>query len=93
MSNRKCQNCGRHAPESEQMYTLRLELFARVEPLEFTDEDLQADTTGKMVELIAKMETMDPEEAADQVFERYEFDLCTPCRRKTHEQLKDNAEL
>lgn len=70
------------------MYSIRIEMFARAEPLEFTTEDLLSDPAAEMREIIAGLDAIDPQEAMDQVFETYMFDLCTPCRRHMHEQFK-----
>lgn len=88
MPSRKCDNCGHNAPTDEQMYTLRLQMFARVAPLIFTAKDLEQDHVLKLEELVKQMESADPEEAEAQVFETYNFDLCSRCRRKMHRQLK-----
>lgn len=70
------------------MYTLRIEMFARVEPLVISSEDLKTDYSAKLKKLLKKMEDMDPEEATDQVHEKYLFDLCSRCRETMHRQLK-----
>lgn len=86
--NRRCDRCGRETPEKEQMYSLRLELFARAEPLIVTKEDLLHDHAAAMEKLVEQMQSMDPQEAEDQVHESYLFDLCTKCRNLMHRQLK-----
>lgn len=86
--NRVCANCGRTTPDQEQMYTIRIEMFARAEPLVFDLQDLSGDSAGKLEELVSKMEQMDVEEAADQVHEEYSFDLCGACRGNLHRGLK-----
>lgn len=86
--NRICDNCGRDVPASEQMYSMRLELFARVEPLVFSAEDLAKDTLQEIEKLAESMNNMDPDEAMDQVHESYIFDVCSLCRRRFHEQLR-----
>ncbi len=91
--DRTCANCGGTAPDNQQMYTIRIELFARAEPLVFTPEDLAADHASKLEELIAQMEAADPEEAADQVHEQYAFSLCAPCRARIHRGLKIKSKL
>ena len=88
LMSRTCDNCGRIAPESEQMYTIRIEMFARAEPIEITLEDLLEDHTAKMEELLKQMEQLDPEEASDEIHESYRFDLCRACRRRIHAGLK-----
>jgi len=89
---RTCDNCGAKRPEKEQMYTLRLEMFARAEPLVISKEDLKIDHSAHLSKLVKKMEQMDPQEAEDQVYERYTFDLCSECRRTMHQQLKARKE-
>lgn len=89
--NRVCANCGRSSPETEQMYTIRIEMFARAEPLVFDLHDLVQDHVEKLHELVKKMDEVDVEEAADQVHEEYTFDLCSRCRKKIHRGLKHKA--
>jgi hypothetical protein len=70
------------------MYSLRIELFARVEPLVFNQQDLEKDNALALEELVQHMEALDPSEAEDQVHESYMFDLCSACRGLMHQQLK-----
>jgi hypothetical protein len=70
------------------MYSLRIELFARVEPLSFSKEDLQNDNVSALEQLVQHMEELDPAEAEDQVHESYMYDLCSACRGLMHRQLK-----
>lgn len=71
------------------MYTMRIDMFARAEPLVFTSDDLKRHDPTQMQELISKMESMDPEEATAQVHETYQFDLCYLCRSVFHKQLSE----
>jgi hypothetical protein len=87
--NQRCDKCGREVPPKEQMYSLRIEMFARVEPMILTKEDLAQDYAASLEELVLEMETMDVSEAEDQVHESYVFDLCTKCRNVMHRQLKE----
>lgn len=90
-TSRKCDYCGRETPEKQQMYSLRIEMFARAEPLIIGEDDLNKDHATEMDVLLKKMEMMDPEEAADQVHESYLFDLCASCRASMHRQLKERV--
>jgi hypothetical protein len=63
-------------------------MYASVEPLAFTAQDLAHDHYGKLEKLIEQMETMDPAEAEDQVHEVYQFELCSRCRGWMHRQLR-----
>jgi hypothetical protein len=89
--NRQCDKCGRDVPAEEQMYSLRIEMFARVEPMVLSKEDLLQDHTAALEELVLQMETMDVSEAEDQVHESYQFDLCSACRNLMHRQLKQRT--
>ncbi len=89
--NRVCASCGRISAETEQMYTIRIEMFARAEPLVFDEQVLAQDHVQKLGDLIEKMETMDAEEAAEQIHEQYSFDLCVRCRKRIHHGLKIKA--
>ena len=73
------------------MYSLRLQLFARVESLDFTADDLLSATPQAFADLIAEMEKTDPQEAQDQVHESYMFHLCAKCRGVIHRLLKMRA--
>lgn len=88
---RTCDNCGAQVPEQTTMYSIRIELFARVEPLVITPKDLLEDSIDELEELVKQMEQLDPEEAEDEVHEQYIFDLCPECRRTMHRQLKLKA--
>lgn len=89
---RFCHNCGCEVPAQDQLYVLRLELFAKAEPLELTIDDLLADHTSQIEKLIKEMEKLDPEEATDEVYEAYTFELCPVCRRRIHALLKARAQ-
>ncbi len=88
---RNCENCGRRVPEGEQMYTMRIEMFARAEPLVFELQEVLEDHSEAIEELVKEMELTDPEEATDQIYESYSFDLCASCRQRMHRQLKAKA--
>ena len=78
-------------PKKDQMYSLRVEMAAEAEPLELTLDDLAQDQLAQMEKLIEDLEDVDPEEAADEVYEEYLFTVCTRCRREMHRGFKDKA--
>lgn len=89
--NRVCDNCGRETSGQEQMYSIRIELFARTGPLDLTLDDLLADHTAQIEKLVEEMDNADVDEATDQVHEAYLFEICTPCRQRFHRLLKEKA--
>ncbi|MGI8907814.1 MAG: hypothetical protein ACR2IE_15140 [Candidatus Sumerlaeaceae bacterium] len=86
--DRRCDRCGKPTSAEEQMYSLRIELFASVDPLTFSTADLVQDHEANLEKLVQQMEKMDPAEAEDQVHEAYLFELCSRCRNKMHSQLR-----
>lgn len=88
---RVCDGCGRRLTKSDQAYTLRVEMFASADPLELTVDDLLADHSAQIEKLIEQMEHLDVEEASDQVYETYTFELCSQCRDELHRGLKARA--
>ena len=89
---RKCDECGGVSARDEQMYTIRIELFARAEPLVFGADDALKDHAKAIADLLGAMESIDAEEATDQVHEQYEYDLCARCRGRIHRMLKDRGD-
>ncbi|MGB9691233.1 MAG: hypothetical protein ACPL7D_03610 [Candidatus Sumerlaeaceae bacterium] len=89
--SRKCSNCGADVPPGAQLYVLRIELYAQAQPIELTIDDLLADHTAQIEKLIEEMEFLDAEEATDEVYEAYVFELCAMCRRRMHRMLKERA--
>jgi hypothetical protein len=88
---RICDNCGATAHVKEQMYSLKLEMYARAEPIVITQEDLETDLIQEMEKVLDLLATADADEASDQVHESYMFDLCSRCRSKFHRLLKSRA--
>ncbi len=80
--------------EDAQVYTMRIDLFARADPPDFDAADLDADSAEQLQELVRQMEEMDDlevREAEAQVYESYQFSICAECRRRFHEQLRARA--
>jgi hypothetical protein len=88
---RTCDNCGRPVPKKETMFSLRIEMFAEAGPIEIDIEELEGDHMAMMEQLIEHLEDVDPEEAADEVYEEYTFLVCNRCRRYMHRGFKERA--
>lgn len=78
-------------PKKQVMFSLRIELFAEAGPLEIDADDLAQDHVEKMKQLIEQLEEVDPQEAADEVYEEYVFSLCAKCRSEMHRGFKEKA--
>jgi hypothetical protein len=94
-TDRTCEECGRWIERNELLFRVRLEIFA--EPTIHPEpapgkERLAADWNA----LIARMERMSDEqvqEAADQVHELLEYNLCRECRRELHRRIRLRRDL
>ena len=77
-----CDRCGKALLIDEEVrYVVRIEVKAAYDPLELTRDDMARDLRGEMEALIERMHGMSREEAADQVYREFRFDLCPPCQR------------
>lgn len=85
---KRCFNCARDISEGEVSFLIRIELLADPTPPEIKDGDLDKDLRSEMEALVEAMKDMDPVEAEDEIFERYEYVLCKRCRERFHRRLK-----
>lgn len=87
MDRLTCDGCDRPLLlESDVRYEVRIEVKAAYDPMELTDEDLARDHTADLARLIAKLDHITEQEAMDQVYRTFRFDLCLPCQRRYLEQ-------
>jgi hypothetical protein len=78
-----CDLCGKGLLIDEQVrYTVRIEIKAAYDPMEIVREDLDRDLRAEMEGLIEKMKGMSKEDAANQVYKVFHFDLCPPCQKR-----------
>ncbi len=91
----RCSNCHREIPHPVHPYTMRIELFPRVEEsLQFSEADLEKDCDEEIKKIIAQLEAMDDEEAQleeERVYSAFNFVLCPACRDFLAKQLKSNV--
>ena len=85
---RYCDNCGKALQKDAILYHIRIEILASPEPPDISEEDLEEDHLEKLNQLVEAMEDLDPQEALDEVYEVYQFNLCPPCRDDFHKKLK-----
>jgi hypothetical protein len=83
MNHQTCDLCG-HAllPKTEVRYELRIEVKAAYDPLEITVEDLESDIRAEIAKVLRQLEGVSEEEAQNEVYRQFEFDLCAACQRK-----------
>ncbi len=83
MDHFTCDACGNGLLlESNVRYEVRIEVKSAYDPLEITREDLEQDTEAEMKRLARQMERLTEQQAMDQVYREFRFDLCFPCQRR-----------
>lgn len=95
ISHHRCGNCGEKIPEGVHPYTMKIELFPRVEEsLQFSESDFEIDCTEEIKKIIAKLEAMDEEQTQleeERVYSSFSFVVCPACRDQLARQLKRNV--
>ena len=83
MNHQTCDLCGQELlDESEVRYEVRIEVKAAYDPLEITEEDLEQDLRAEIAKVLRQLEGISEEEAQNEVYRQFEFDLCAACQRK-----------
>jgi hypothetical protein len=78
-----CDGCGAGLLlEEDVRYLVKIEVVAAYDPLEITRKDLAGDPREEMRRLLETMSRMDPKELEDQVYKKFEFDLCGSCQKR-----------
>lgn len=83
MNGVTCDLCGKTLLLDEDVrYVAKIEVYAAYDPLELTAEDLARDRRPDLAELVRSMQDLDPAEAEDSVYKRFDFDLCPACQKQ-----------
>jgi hypothetical protein len=76
-----CQRCGNGIDPLKTHYLVNAEVVSEPRELVLTDEDLRADHSAQIEELIAGLENASAQECEDSVYVKFRFHLCVPCQR------------
>jgi hypothetical protein len=83
MNHQTCDLCGQPLlVESDVRYEVRIQVKAAYDPLEITEEDLEQDLRAEIAKVLRQLEGISEEEAQNEVYRQFEFDLCATCQRK-----------
>ena len=83
MNHQSCDLCGRELqPKTEVRYEVRIEVKAAYDPLEITEEDLAQNFRTEIAKVLRQLEGISEEEAQNEVYRQFDFDLCVACQRK-----------
>ena len=94
MPGQECTYCHEEIAEGVHPYTMRIELFPRVEEsLEFSKADLEVDFDEEIRKIVEQLEAMGEHEARieeERVYSAFSFVLCPACRDRLAAQLRRN---
>ena len=83
MNHHTCDLCGQELlAKSEVRYEVRIEVKAAYDPLEVIEGDLEKDIRAEIAKVLRQLEGVTEEEAQNEVYRQFEFDLCAACQRK-----------
>lgn len=94
--DRTCENCGRWIDVRELLYHVKLEMFAeKTLDLDAPSESLgsAAESLEEIISLLSNMNDEQVREATDQVYERFQFNLCQGCRKVLHLRILQRKNL
>ena len=87
----RCALCHQEINSNQQIYTMRLDLFAAAEDLQISAEELGQNRADEIKQLLERLKDMDAEqieEESDRIFERHTYTLCAICRAELHNLLR-----
>ncbi|MBN2583099.1 MAG: hypothetical protein JXL80_08525 [Planctomycetes bacterium] len=77
-----CDMCGKVLLADENTrYVARIEVFAAYDTMELTSDDIEKDHRREIERLLDQMRRADPQTLQDQVYKRFQFDLCPFCQK------------
>jgi hypothetical protein len=83
MNHSTCDCCGRKLlTDSEVRYEVTIEVKAAYDPLEISTEDLDRDYRAEIAKVLRQLEGLAAEEAQDEIYRTFAFDLCLACQRR-----------
>jgi len=83
MNHKSCDRCGHELlGQSEVRYEVKIEVKAAYDPLNFSEDDLAQNVRTEIAKLIQQLEGVSEEDAQNEVYQQFEFDLCAACQRR-----------
>gem|GEM_PF-980046 len=89
MEHLTCDICGKEMLlVSDVRYEIKMEVKAAYDPWELTKEDLEQDYDAKIKNILRELEGLSKEEAEEEVYKVFYFDLCRSCQQKYVRNLR-----
>lgn len=83
MDGMTCDACGvALLVDSDVRYEVKIEVKAAYDPMELMPEDLAKDHAAEIARILERMKDVTEQEAMDQVYRVFKFDLCPPCQKR-----------
>jgi len=83
MNHLICDICGQELLQSRGLrYEVCIEVQAAYDPLNLSEDDLSRDLRAEIARVLQQLENVSLAEAQNQVYRRFEFDLCPGCQQK-----------
>ena len=83
-----CDNCKKQIERTLQRYCVKVEVFAAPESPEFTEDDLKKDFKKELKKLVKSASKINPEKLMEDVYVKFEYDMCRKCRDAYLRNLK-----
>lgn len=78
-----CDRCGKGLLIDEDVrYEVKIIVKAACDPMELTAEDVAQSREDQINRLLEALKDLSPQEAQDQVYREFSFDLCLRCQRE-----------
>src|SRR5262245_42306365 len=78
---RACDGCGVLLPDGSAWFVVDVQVYAPPTELVLDEQELARDHAAELGALARRLESLDPDEAQDDVHRAFRFELCRPCQR------------
>src|SRR6185437_12907216 len=77
-----CDLCGKELRAGQDHYVVKIEVFAKHDPAEPTEADLEEDHMEAISQLLREMDDQEAADAVEPTRHNLRYDLCPECRKR-----------
>ncbi len=77
-----CDLCGKELRAGQDHYVVKIEVFAKHDPAELTEADLEEDHMEAISQLLREMDDQEAADAIEPTRHNLRYDLCPECRQR-----------